>query len=71
MPLPPALVGADPSVPRRAVVPAVMSLASRLPRTAIRALPRVTSKRPRKHAALRSSGLPRKTSSNSGGHLTA
>ena len=59
-PLPPALVGAGRSVPRPAAVPAVMSHASRLPRPAIRALRRVTLKRPRKHAALRSSGPPRK-----------
>jgi hypothetical protein len=71
MPLPPALVGAGPSVPRPAAVPAVMSRASRPPRIAIRAAPRATLKRPRKRAALRSSGPPRKTSSNSGGHVSA
>ena len=46
MPQPPASVGAGPSVRRHAAVPAVTSLAFRPPRTAIRALRLVTSKRP-------------------------
>jgi hypothetical protein len=70
MPPQPASVGAGPSVPRRAAVPAVMSRASRPPRIAIRAPRRVTSKRPRKRPP-RSSGPPRKTSSNSDGHVMA
>ena len=71
MPLPRASVGAGPSVPRPAADPAVMSRASRPPRIAIRALPRVTSKRPRSHAAVAAPVTPNKTSSNPGGHVTA